>query len=244
MEYKETKPCAELQPFIHCFWELNGSEHDRQWERNFPDGCPGLVMNLGDACLTDNGSVSMEPEKTYVVGTMTSFKDSFIDSNTHLLGVCFKPAAFANFYRYASQHELTDQSIALERADSFRIDSILKNPSRYLNGFFTDRMKHQRNPLQEIVAGIHASAGQLSISELSKRNRISARQLERQFKMHIGISPKEYSNIIRFQHALNNIRTSGETRSFLDIAFDCGYYDHAHLSNEIRRHTGLSPSQL
>lgn len=244
MEYKEIKPCAALEPFIHCFWELNGSGHDRQWERNFPDGCPGLAMNLGDTCVTDNGSVSMELGKTYVVGTMTSFKDSFIDSNTHLLGVCFKPATFANFYRYASQHELTDQSIELERADSFCIDSILKDPSRYLNGFFTDRIKHQHHPLREIIADIHSSGGQLSISELSKRNRTNARQLERHFKMHIGISPKEYSNIIRFQHALNVIRNSGEKRSLLDIAFECGYYDHSHLTNEIRRNTGLSPSQL
>lgn len=244
MEYQEIKPCADLAPFIHCFWELNGSEHDRQWERNFPDGCPGMVMNLGDTCLTDNGSVSLEFGKTYTVGTMTSFKDSFIDNNTHLLGVCFKPASFANFYRYASQHELTDQSIELGRTDSFHIDSILKDPSRYLNGFFTDRIKYRYNPLQEIIAAIHASSGQLSIFELSKRHHISARQLERLFKMHIGISPKEYSNIIRFQHALSVIRKPGEKRSLLDVAFECGYYDHAHLSNEIRRNTGLSPSQL
>ncbi|WP_449399491.1 helix-turn-helix domain-containing protein [Chryseobacterium wanjuense] len=60
----------------------------------------------------------------------------------------------------------------------------------------------------------------------------------------MGLSPKEYSNIIRFQNALSLIKNSKQNRSLLDIAFECGYYDHSHLSNEIRRNTGLSPSLL
>ena len=125
MEYIEIKPHKELEYFIHSYWELKGEGFDKQWERNFPDGCAGLVMNLGETCLTDNGSVSMEFKKTYVVGAMTSFKDSFIDSNTHLLGVCFKPAAFANFYNYLAQDELTENTIEFEKTNSFNIDKIL-----------------------------------------------------------------------------------------------------------------------
>jgi AraC-like DNA-binding protein len=244
MEYTDVKPCIELQPFIHSFWELKGKEHDRQWVRNFPDGCAGLVLNLGDNCITDNGSVSMEFGKTYAVGTMTSFKDSLIDSNTYLLGVCLKPATFANFYNYAPQNELTNNTIELERSISFDIDKTLKNPTYYLNQFFKDRIRIKSRQLQSIIHDIHTSKGQLSISELSKKNNTTARQLERNFKTHIGISPKEYSNIIRFQNALTMIKNAGQHRSLLDIAFECGFYDHSHLSNEIKRNTGLAPSQL
>ena len=60
MEYKEIKPYKELEPLIHSYWELKGEDADRQWERIFPDGCAGLVMNLGETSLTNNGSVSME----------------------------------------------------------------------------------------------------------------------------------------------------------------------------------------
>ncbi|WP_242918483.1 helix-turn-helix transcriptional regulator [Pontibacter liquoris] len=244
MQYKETKPCNALEPFIHSYWELKGDEHDRQWERNFPDGCAGLVMNLADTCLTDNGRVSMAFGKTYVVGATTSFKDSFIDSNTHLVGVCLKPAAFANFYTYAAQNELTELTVEFEKANSFKIDNIMKDSAAYLNQFFTDRIKTTINPLQSIIKDIHASHGQLRIKELSKQYNTTVRQLERSFKKHVGISPKEYANIIRFQHTLGIIKNSGENRSLLDIAYECGYYDHAHLTNEIKRNTGLSPSQL
>ncbi len=223
---------------------MKGSEDDGQWERNFPDGCTGLVLNVGDTCITDNGSVSMEFGKTYVVGAMTSFKDSFINSNTHLLGVCFKPATFSNFYNYAPQNELKGNTIELEKSNSFHIDKIFEDPSKYLNYFFTDRIRNKNNPLQSVIQDIHRSNGQLSICELSKKHCMTVRQLERNFKAQIGISPKEYSNIVRFQNALSIIKDSKSNRSLLDIAFECGFYDHSHLANEIKRNTGLSPSQL
>ena len=218
-------------------------ENDKQWERNFPDGCAGLVLNLGNTCLTDNGSVAMEFGKTYVVGTMTSFKDSFIDNNTHLLGVCLKPATFANFYSYAPQNELIGNTVELEKSISFDIDEIFKNPVHYFNQFYTNRI-NEGNPLQSVINDIHLSNGQLSIYDLSKRNYTTVRQLERNFKKYIGISPKAYSNIIRFQKALNLLKNLEEKRSLLDIAFECGFYDHSHLTNEIKKNTGFSPSEL
>ncbi|WP_370576657.1 helix-turn-helix domain-containing protein [Pedobacter sp. AK013] len=110
--------------------------------------------------------------------------------------------------------------------------------------FFSQRIKSKNNQLQSVINDIHSTNGQTSIYDLSKRNFTTIRQLERSFKKYIGLSPKEYSNIIRFQNALNIIKNSDKNRSLLDIAFECGYYDHSHLSNEIKRNTGLSPSLL
>lgn len=244
MEYKVIEPYKELVPFIHSYWELKGNEQDRQWERIFPDGCAGVVISLGNTCITDNGSVSMEFGKTYAVGAMTTYKDSFIDADTHLVGVCLRPATFANFYNYLPQHELINHTVQLEKSNSFKVNKTLDDPFNHFNQFFTDRIKTKNNPLQAIINEVHLSNGQLSIYELAKRNNITLRQLERSFKTHVGISPKEYSNIIRFQNALSIIKNADENRSFLDIAFECGFYDHSHLSNEIKRNTGLSPSEL
>lgn len=244
MQYKEVKPCRKLAPHIHSFWELKGEAADGQWERIFPDGCAGLVVNLRDTCLTDNGSLAMEFGKTYAVGAMTTFKDSFIDSDTHLMGICMKPGAFTNFYDFISQSELKDVTVELDKSSSFEIAKVLDKPIHYLNQYFTDRNKNKANRLHPLVNDIHSSNGQLSIHELAKRNYTTVKQLERDFKMLVGISPKEYSNIVRFQNALRIIQNPHEKRSFLDIAFECGYYDHSHLANEIKRNTGLCPSDL
>ncbi len=244
MEYKKVKPCKELEPFIHFYWELKGNESEKQRERVFPDGCAGIIFNSGSKCLTDNGGLSMETGKTYVVGAMNVFKDSFIDKDTHLIGVCLKPATFANFYRYASQNELTNNTVELERSNSFSFDKAYENPFNYFDCFYSERMKTKTNQLHSVINEIHSSKGTIGIYDLAKRNFTTVRQLERHFKKFIGLSPKEYSGIIRFQYALSLIKESKQNRSLLDIAFECGYYDHSHLSLEIKRNTGLSPSLL
>lgn len=244
MEYKKIKPYKELEPFIHFYWELKGNEMETQWERVFPDGCAGVVMNIGESCMTDNGSVLMQFGKTYVVGAMTSFKDSFIDMNTHLIGVCLKPATFANFYSYTSQNELTNDTVEFEKSNAFNVDKVFDSPFNYFDHFFSERKKNRNNQLHSVLNDIHAANGTVSIYELAKRNCRTVRQLQRNFKELIGLSPKEYSNIIRFQYALRLIRNPNQSRSLSDIAFECGYYDHSHLSNEIKRNTGLSPSLL
>lgn len=244
MKYKKIKPYKELEPFIHFYWELKGNETEKQWERVFPDGCAGILMNLSDQCLTDNGSAILEFGKTYVVGAMTSFKDSLIDTNTRLIGACLKPAAFANFYSYTSQNILINNTVEFEKSNSFNVDKAFENPFMYFDHFFSGRIKNKNNRLQSVINDIHSTSGQITIYELSKRHFTTVRQLERDFKKLIGLSPKEYSNIIRFQHALRVIKDANQDRSLLDIAFECGYYDHSHLSNEIKRNTGFPPSML
>jgi len=71
-----------------------------------------------------------------------------------------------------------------------------------------------------------------------------ARQLERIFIRHMGISPKSFINFVRYQSAIQNIREHYPTQSLVDLSFDCGYYDHAHLAKEIKKYRGISPSQL
>src|SRR5690606_14164222 len=110
--------------------------------------------------------------------------------------------------------------------------------------FFSEKIKTKSNQLQSIINDIHSTNGEIGSYELSRKHFTTVRQLERNFKKLIGLSPKEYANIIRFQNALSLIKNSNQNRSLLDIAFECRYYDHSHLSNEIKRNTGLLPSLL
>ncbi|WP_025763378.1 helix-turn-helix transcriptional regulator [Dyadobacter tibetensis] len=245
MNYKEINPSHLLQNRIHSYWELKGNPSSNHWERIFPDGCPGLVINLGDECITDQGAVIMEHGKTYVVGAMTTFKESYINENTHLVGICLKPAAFVSFFSYASLSEIKNNTILFDKKLSLDKDRFLKsNYIDYLNQFFIDRKSDKTMRLSRIVDAIQASKGLLTIDKLSSQNGISIRQLERLFKDSIGLTPKEYSNVIRLQNALGLIKTQRKYKALLDIAFDCGYYDHSHFTNAIKLHTGYLPSEL
>ncbi|MDO7742533.1 MAG: helix-turn-helix domain-containing protein, partial [Pedobacter sp.] len=67
---------------------------------------------------------------------------------------------------------------------------------------------------------------------------------ERHFKFHVGISPKEFANLTRYQFASESISKNSTQSTLLQIALEHGYYDHAHLTNEIKKYTGVTPSSL
>jgi AraC-like DNA-binding protein len=88
---------------------------------------------------------------------------------------------------------------------------------------------------------------------------MTERQLERRFNEQIGISPKEFINLTRFRQAFVKIQLGGiplggappggapqnqHKRSLADIAWECGYYDHAHLTNDFKRYAGSAPTEL
>ncbi|WP_333625345.1 hypothetical protein [Sphingobacterium siyangense] len=98
---------------------------------------------------------------------MTSYKDSFIESETHLLGVCFKPAAFANFYKYEPQKVLINDTIEFEKSNSFELDKVLLNPIDYFNRLYSDKIVNKTNLLQGVLNDINSTHGQIGISALS-----------------------------------------------------------------------------
>lgn len=101
-----------------------------------------------------------------------------------------------------------------------------------------------RHPMLSIISCIYQRHGQVSVDAVAKEFFITHRQLERGFKQYVGIAPKTFINLVRCFHAMAMIRQHSGSKSLLDIALDCGYYDHAHLTNEIKKYTGLTPSQF
>ena len=62
------------------------------------------------------------------------------------------------------------------------------------------------------------------------------------FEKHVGVAPKTFARIMRFQKAVREIGHSGDI-DWLSVGHDCGFYDQSHLSGEFRRFTGCTPSE-
>lgn len=81
---------------------------------------------------------------------------------------------------------------------------------------------------------VHAVAADLGLSE---------RHLRRIFRDTVGVSPKSFARLARFHRALQAARTSRHAR-WATIAVATGYYDQAHLIDEFRAITGVTPPAL
>ena len=244
MTYTQFKPDPLLSPYIDAFWEVTSDEKKPFTERIMPDCCIDIIINLGTDVVADGSGFIMKNERAYLVGTMTRYKDTAREPGTRLVGIRFKPAGFVQFFRYGSLHEFTDNTIEFEKRYTPPFNKINNDFTDNLNRFFLKKLSPLRLSIFPILAQVYERKGQISVAELAKNNFIIVRQLERMFSQHMGISPKAFINFVRYQFAFQNIRQCHPAQSLEDISFDCGYYDYAHLSNEIKKYCGVSPSQL
>ena len=88
---------------------------------------------------------------------------------------------------------------------------------------------------------LQADSG-MRIQQLADESCMTVRTFERKFVAEMGLSPKLFARLRRFQLALDRKRSSG-TR-WLDVAHDLGYFDQMHMVKEFRAFGGEAPSRL
>jgi AraC-like DNA-binding protein len=243
MGYCEFQPHPALTPYIDAYWVVKTEKVNPTVSRIMPDGCVDIIINSGSDFLSENGAFTMKNDKVYLVGTMTVFKDTVQRDNTHLIGIRFKPLGFPAFYRFSALDEITNTTVEFEKNLAPEIHELNSETVVVLDQFFLSRISINNPFLSKVLWDVKTRNGIITVHELAKNNVISGRQLERKFRHYLGISPKEYINFVRYQFAIDQIRNNSH-KSLLDVAFSTGYYDHSHLTNEIKKYSGLLPSEL
>jgi AraC-like DNA-binding protein len=118
---------------------------------------------------------------------------------------------------------------------------------RYLLGALGDLPPSEAS-VDQLLRSIRASRGTLSIMQWARQRRADARHLERRFAATIGMTPKRYARIVRFQHGYHALlsttaeppvsrRTVTAARPHLD-----GFYDQSHFNKEFRAFMGAAPT--
>lgn len=91
------------------------------------------------------------------------------------------------------------------------------------------------------LAAIRAGGGQQPVGALARHLGTGRRTLERRFAEHVGLSPKGWSRLVRFNGALVAL---GARPALAQAALESGYYDQAHFQHEFRALAGLTPRQF
>jgi AraC-like DNA-binding protein len=96
----------------------------------------------------------------------------------------------------------------------------------------------------DVVSGLILNTTEsYNIDWLAKESCLSTRQYERKFIERMGISPKYFSNIAKFEKAYR-MKNKFPHLDWLTIAIHCGYYDYQHLSKAYQKFTQKSPTEF
>lgn len=85
--------------------------------------------------------------------------------------------------------------------------------------------------------------GNMSVSEIADQFGLCERQIERKFKERIGMSPKSFLRVVRFNACLDELRKN-RTDTTITILHSCGYYDQTHFIKEFKHFAELLPSEF
>jgi AraC-like DNA-binding protein len=99
------------------------------------------------------------------------------------------------------------------------------------------------NILDTVITDMRTGTGDQSLASLAGQACLSTRQFERKFLQRVGVHPKAYSKLIRFNRAYN-LKNRFPDQSWLGIAMAQGYHDYQHLVKDYRQFTGMSPREL
>jgi AraC-like DNA-binding protein len=256
MEYQTFQPCTELSDFIKCFWTLEApANNDSEKQRIVPDGCMEMIFHYGDLFkqYLPDGSNIIQP-RCFVFGQVTSVLEIAPTGPTGILAVRFHPDGFIPF-SCIPIHEMENRAISLPElfgaAGSELEAKVLKSLStaeriaiieRFLLGKLSTSEAADRIAKASVEVLLQLK-GEVSVNELAEQLKINRRQLERKFSSTIGLSPKQFSKIIRLQATLK-MMGKGEYANLTAVAYENGYFDQAHFIKDFKEFTGISPKQF
>src|SRR5262249_37029914 len=213
----QTPPLAE---FIERFWYSSDAK-PHQKVRIVPNGTMELVFNLDE---DDLGIYDTEQPGSYKSFSGAFFSGAyarplFVDTRAHVIGVHFKPGGAFRFLGVPAR-ELTDIHVDLDalwgRSSQELRDQLCAaaNPAkrfRILERALVARVQNTLEERRAVRAALDIfgrAAGEARTRDLAARLGLSQRHFIKVFSSQVGVTPKLFGRVQRFQRAADLTRSS------------------------------------
>lgn len=278
MRYRLMQPSPELSHIVESVWSLedDGLAEPEGIERIVPDGRMEFIVVYGPAFEQDIEGAGRGRAPVIVAGQLSkALLLPRTGAAAGMISARLKPAAGAAFVR-AAAGELTDRVFAADGfelgatgalADEIASAESFEDRARILLSYVAGvlgaagvEVSREPSRAELAVRRIEETGGLLSVFDIARSLFVTTRTLEREFYRSVGLTPKQFSRIVRFQSVLREHSLSfdsvggaqpygphegGKRRwTWASLAATCGYSDQSHLVRDFVHYTGQSPMQF
>ncbi|MDO4319542.1 MAG: AraC family transcriptional regulator [Bacteroidales bacterium] len=242
-------PSPLLRPFVRYHWVMSTETPFRAL--TFPIGCPQLLFHRKDVLTIPELSAAQE---RFTVSGQVCFSShvcatrpletiaTVFRPHTIMPFIGVPPSAFYNVE--ISGHDLENRelsALAGRVLSAASADIAVSLIERYLMSRLDVACDINLGRMGRAVSVMLADPS-VSVGALASQSCLCQKQFERVFRHSVGMNPKKYQGIVRFQRALRLIQCGSE--NIADIAAAAGYADQSHFTRECRNLVSLTPLGL
>lgn len=256
MEYREWRPHPVLRPYVRVYWTLEASREAVPAQPILPDGSSELVVHRASPFCRHTSDRGMERQsRRLFVGQMRAPVVLQAEGAADVVGIRFRPqGAFALLG--GPQHPFGD---AIPEVDGLGLRWLSEATRRaeeadtavaalaHLEAAFLRRIAGgvgaADRRLHAVLDIIDGAGGDVRVEEAAGRAGTTRRHLERLFADQVGLAPKLYARLLRFQAAAARV-VAQPAAALAAVSGDAGYFDQSHMIRDFLAFSGSSPEQM
>ncbi len=246
--YCEIAPCDALKPYIRCFWGTSRPVEATVGGSGIviPDTCMDIIFDIDytrntierSFCALDEHSFHSHGVSVPCIASTFAIRfyawSAILFAERDMKGTknrAFSAEEFFESLKNELQPRLFDVP-TLEGRIAIAERALLKrlHPERI------------NDDLLNAIWFMIENSGRARISDICAYTSVSEKQLQRLFSYHMGISPKSFSSLVRYQLLWQELICSPQF-DILDAVEKYGYTDQSHLLNDFRRRHLMTPRE-
>ncbi len=248
------KPSSDLAAYVDNFWFMRGPGPAAMPEghRILPDGSMEFVFQLGEAFFERRPDGRWRKQAHLLfVGQMERRVDIKPSGVIHTAGIHFHPAGASAFVagdlgRFVNRIVPLASALGEDPGPVAVRLRAARSPERRV-ALLEDFLRTRRRPHDEAMADasrrLLEATDAVDIEAMASAFGLSDRQFRRRFEAAVGLGPKRFARIVRFQRVFEQ-RLEHDARAWSEVALDCGYYDQAHFNRDFRAFAGVRPRDI
>jgi hypothetical protein len=230
--YREFAPHAALRPYVRALFSFLPGADDEAPSRQracevltfsadvvcppiLADGHACLSFRLGSVCHADGRWRAAPATCVGHIGGAVTHADGSAFERPSMVGAYFRAGGLAAFTSIPL-HELTNRAVRVEEMWGAGATSIAGRLAELAGAARIDaletllverigspaRTQHASVDVGALAASIEQRAGRVSVEQLTRAAGVSRQHLTRTFRECVGIPPKLYARLARFQASL------------------------------------------
>ena len=257
MPFHRRRVAPPLDAWIESIWLCRNDPQPRALERVLPSGAAQLVVNLAEdetRVYEDStaGLICHRSPGAILIGVSTQYQIIDTDEQAFVAGVVFRPGGTVPFVA-APACELHPADVGLEalwgRTRAVRLkEQLLSAPDPgstldVLEAMLLEMCRENaaHPAVRFALSEFRAHPCVARVRAVTDAIALSPKRFIERFKADVGVTPKRYCRLLRFQRVVARTH-HGRPTDWTELALACGYFDQAHLIHDFREFSGLTPT--